>query len=98
MMNICHANGCATRTPHRLFMCARHWAMVPLTMQNAVWTAYRNAPKGGRARDRDYLSACAKAVEHVALNEGKPQQNTYRRLLAKLDQIEAEHWATKPGE
>jgi hypothetical protein len=64
--------------------------MVPMSMQSAVWTAYRNAPKEGRARDRDYLAACAKAVEHVALAEGKPQQNSYRRILNRLGQIEAQ--------
>jgi hypothetical protein len=56
--------------------------MVPLAMQQAVWTAYRAAPGPARARDHDYLTACADAVEYVARLEGKPETNSYRRILA----------------
>jgi hypothetical protein len=58
-------------------------------MQAAVWAAYRKAPKDGRARDPGYLTACANAVEHVARCEGKPEGNSYRRLLKLLDEVAA---------
>jgi hypothetical protein len=85
----CHANDCPMPTPPRLFMCGRHWAMVPRPMQDAVWAAYRAAPKGGRARDARYLTACANAVEHVARAEGKRETNSYRRVLKLLDEVAA---------
>jgi hypothetical protein len=83
----CHANGCPTPTPPRLFMCPRHWAQVPRGMQDAVWAAYKAAPKDGRARDPGYLTACANAVEHVARGEGKAETNSYRRLLKLLVEV-----------
>lgn len=65
-------------------MCTVHWRMLPDVMQQAIWTAYRANPGPARARAPDYLRACADAVEHVARLEGKPEGNSYRRVLAQL--------------
>lgn len=77
----CHANECSVATEPRMFMCLKHWKMVPAHKQAAVWKAYREAPKPGRARNRAYLTACADAVEHVAVQEGKNGRNSYRNIL-----------------
>lgn len=83
MAHHCHANGCEVATPPRLFMCAKHWKMVPLSMQAAVWKAYRNAPtRAARLQSYEYMTACADAVEHVAKKEGKNTWNGYRSLAA----------------
>ena len=87
-MHHCHANGCKTETPQRLFMCHRHWAMLPREMRKAVWTAYKANPDSYlRGRSRDYMEACADAVEHVAAIEGFPTGNSYRRICL-LRQVE----------
>lgn len=86
MSHHCHANGCDVTTPPRLFMCFAHWKMVPPSMQAAVWASYRNAPAAERARDPDYLGACANACEHVARAEGKPETNSYRRILKLIEE------------
>lgn len=62
-------------------MCLRHWRMVPKSLQNAVWRAYREAPASGRGRNRAYCTACADAVEYVAKREGVDERNSYRRIL-----------------
>lgn len=85
MTHRCHAEGCHVPTPPRLFMCPRHWAMVPKSMQNEVWAAYRACKtREDRLRSRRYLTACADAVDHIMGAEGRksPTVNTYRRLMA----------------
>ena len=76
----CHANDCPKPTKPALFMCGRHWSMLPAAMQEAIWKAYRDAPIG-RGRNRAYLTACAAAVEFVAEREGKNTRNSYRAIL-----------------
>lgn len=90
MNHRCHFLNCPTATPPRLLFCAQHWAMVPPVEQTAVWAAYRSTKQATRARDRDYLSACAKATEAVAAKLGLDgSNNTYRRLLKLLDEVDA---------
>lgn len=36
----CHATGCEVRVPRAMFMCRRHWFMLPKPMRDAVWAAY----------------------------------------------------------
>lgn len=88
MNHHCHANGCTWATERRLFMCLPHWRKVPSHLQAAVWAAYRAQPNATqRARSIDYMQACAEAVEHVARLEGKPEANTYRRVVAHLQSL-----------
>lgn len=67
--HLCHAFDCETPVPPRMFMCARHWRMVPKAMQDAVWAAYtpgqeRKGFPSEEAADR-YLAATRNARIHV---------------------------------
>lgn len=92
MTHHCHANHCPVPTARGLFMCARHWYMVPPGMRARVWKEYRNAGGSGgpikNTRHAAYFEACANAVEFVATKEGKPTANSYRRTVDLLRQIE----------
>lgn len=84
MSHHCHAEGCTVLTAPRLFMCPRHWAMVPKAMQNEVWAAFKACPtREARLRSRRYLTACANAVDHILGAEGRklPAVNSYWRLI-----------------
>ncbi len=81
MIHTCHANDCAVETPPSMFMCRKHWYMVPQSLQNAVWKAYRDTKGASRGRNRAYCTAAADAVEHVAKQEGRDGGNSYRRIL-----------------
>lgn len=91
MSHTCHANGCNWATERRLLMCLPHWTKVPSDLQAAVWKAYRAQPNPTqRARDIAYMTACADAVEFVARLEGRPEANSYRRVVQLL-QHQAAH-------
>jgi hypothetical protein len=78
----CHANGCATPTDPKLFMCLEHWNMVPAMMQKEIWSQYKGTTREQRFEKIPYLQACALAVEHVAELEGKDSANSYRKLIS----------------
>jgi len=81
----CNANGCTWATERRMFMCLAHWRRLPSALQGAVLSAYRAQPTASaRARDLTYMAACAAAVEHIARLEGKPEANSYRRVVKLL--------------
>jgi hypothetical protein len=57
----CPAVGCALNVPARKLMCPRHWYMVPRTLRDAVWDAYRDAGTGSPA----HRAACVDAIGAV---------------------------------
>lgn len=61
----CHAIGCTTRTSPRLFMCPRHWAMVPKAMQDAIWAAYTPGQERTFDIKDEYFDAAFAARNHV---------------------------------
>lgn len=84
MSHTCHYPHCPEPTPPRHLFCITHWAMVPPSLQTAVYAAFRaTKTREERLRSRAYLTACAEAVEAVAAKLGVvgAENNTYRRLL-----------------
>jgi hypothetical protein len=62
----CHARGCSTSVPPRMFMCRRHWFMVPRAMQARIWATYRPGQERTKDPSLEYLDAAMDAVNHVA--------------------------------
>lgn len=60
----CHATGCFASVPHHIFMCARHWRMVPRPLRDAIsqgWSMGGGSP---------YQTNCLEAIRVVANAEG----------------------------
>lgn len=69
----CHANGCETAVPRKMFMCRRHWYMLPKAMRDAVWAEYTP----GQERNMelvtdDYLRVTREAINFVRAAESVP--------------------------
>lgn len=66
----CHARGCEVAVPPRMFMCKRHWYMLPKPMRDAVWDAY--VPGQERRMDPTdaYFAVTHDAIEWLAAQEG----------------------------
>jgi hypothetical protein len=47
MKHVCPVASCAKDVPHYMFMCARHWRMVPKPLQAAVYESYRRDGRAG---------------------------------------------------
>lgn len=65
----CHARGCDERTPRSMFMCRRHWFMVPKRMRNQIWATYVPGQELTMDPSPQYLVATRKAIDYVARKE-----------------------------
>ncbi len=67
----CHAKGCRSEIRPALFMCARHWAMVPPALRTAIWATYRPGQERDKRPSPEYLAAARDAINAVAEQEQK---------------------------
>lgn len=71
MRHTCHALQCKKHIPPRMFMCGKHWKMVPAEMRGRIWEMY--VPGQERNPDlvsQDYLAVAMAAQKDVAKQEG----------------------------
>ena len=86
MAHECHATGCELRVPPSLLFCKKHWFMVPRSIQNRVWRAYRPGQEEDKRPSREYLLAARDAVVAVAEREGRePDTRLYDLMLDRTD-------------
>jgi hypothetical protein len=62
----CHAQGCATAVPPKLFMCPKHWRMVPKILQRQVWANYVPGQEISKTPTSQYLDVTKRAIAFVA--------------------------------
>lgn len=62
----CHARRCEAPIPPRMFMCGRHWRMVPGHMRTRIWATYRRGQEVRKDPSPEYLSAAKDAIDAVA--------------------------------
>lgn len=70
-MHTCHAIGCNTPVKPELFMCYRHWKMVPYNMQKEIWRTYRSGQCDDYNPSEEYCNAAKSALIAVAKREGR---------------------------
>lgn len=69
MSHHCHADGCQKEVPPKMFMCLKHWRMVPKTFQNDIWKHYRPGQEIDKNPTNDYVKATQRARAIVRLRE-----------------------------
>ena len=48
----CHATGCRTTVPPKMFACRRHWFTLPKALRDAIWRTYRPGQEISKTRAR----------------------------------------------
>jgi hypothetical protein len=71
MTHSCHWPGCGKSVPPKLLMCARHWAMLPMTIRSRVWATYRPGQEVDKNPSREYIVAARAAQEWALDHEHK---------------------------
>lgn len=71
MSHRCHAIGCEKEVPPKLLMCARHWRMVPPTIQRRIWAHYVPGQEIRKDPTDTYLDVQQLAIDAVAEREGR---------------------------
>lgn len=73
MKHTCHAIGCTNVVPRKMFMCLKHWRMVPRNLQGLVWKHYQPGQENGEAKvTKEYLWITDEA-ERVVRQKEKSQ-------------------------
>lgn len=62
--------GCQTEIPPKLFMCLKHWRMVPVDCQKQVWQHYVNGQEIRKDPTTAYLAIVQHCIRIVARREG----------------------------
>jgi hypothetical protein len=65
----CHARNCDTAVPPRMFMCRRHWYMLPKAKRDAVWATYRPGQEIDKCPSDIYMAVTRECIEYVAQRE-----------------------------
>jgi hypothetical protein len=65
MAHTCHACGCTQQTSPEMFMCGRHWRMVPEHLKRAIWANYRPGQEHTKDPSLAYLNAAMEARSAV---------------------------------
>ena len=81
MPHHCHATGCKTTVPPEMFMCKRHWYMLPKHMRDIIWQHYRPGQCEDWRITHEYAEAARIAVIYIATHEGvEPDLGVYDML------------------
>ncbi|MGI9507139.1 MAG: hypothetical protein ACR2RE_29205 [Geminicoccaceae bacterium] len=65
----CHAIGCEKAVPPKMFMCKYHWFMLPKSLRNEIWKAYRPGQEIDKTPSEDYLMAAKEAIIWLSKKE-----------------------------
>lgn len=72
----CHATDCSVRVPPAMFMCRRHWRMVPPKMRAKIWKHYVPGQETRMDPSDKYLKWATRAVQAVAEREATLKPTT----------------------
>jgi len=68
-MHTCHARGCNTPVPPRMFMCRGHWFSLPKAKRDAIWREYVPGQEVRKNPTPEYLAVARDAINWLAEKE-----------------------------
>ncbi len=69
MSHTCHARACNVEVPPSMFMCRRHWYMIPFGLRKRIWAVYVPGQEDSKDPSIDYLKVAREAILFVAEKE-----------------------------
>lgn len=61
----CHADGCQTAVPPRMFMCKPHWYALPTPLRDWIWATYKPGQEVTKDPSREYLKAARACIDFL---------------------------------
>jgi hypothetical protein len=68
----CHATGCQTEVPPKLFMCRKHWFRLPKEMRDLVWENYVPGQEIRKDPTPEYLNIVQRCIRFIERAEAAP--------------------------
>ncbi len=65
----CHADSCQVHVPPKMFMCKKHWYMLPKAMRDEVWLTYALGQELRMDPSDEYLEVTQRCIDFVAAKE-----------------------------
>ncbi len=84
MAHTCHAAGCRQLVPAAMFLCKKHWRMLPQLMRNLIWQHYRPGQEDEKVCSRAYSAAARSAVKWIAKMECRPEAEVREACLVYI--------------
>lgn len=69
MSHTCHAHGCKTPVPPRMFMCRPHWRALRPALQRAIWREYREGQEVDKQPSFRYLAIQQLAIAELTVSD-----------------------------
>ncbi len=79
MPHACHAHGCKTSIPPKIFACRAHWFKLRKQMRDAIWREYRPGQERDKEPSLRYLCVQRRAVGEIAF---RPNDEEAARVAA----------------
>lgn len=76
----CHAHGCKTPVPPKMFMCREHWFALPVPFRDAVWREHRPGQERDKSPSCRYLAVTFHCIMRVAF---KPHDEAAAKICAR---------------
>ena len=81
-MHHCHATNCKIPVIPEMFMCRKHWYMIPPKMRKQIWTTYRPGQCDDMNPSAEYCLIAKRCVQYIAKIEGiEPDTTLYDMFL-----------------
>lgn len=64
----CHWPGCPEIVPAAAWGCRKHWYMLPLSIRNRIWGAFRPGQEDDKTPSQRYLAAAMEARRWIRDN------------------------------
>lgn len=69
MEHTCHAYKCNKEVPRKMFMCLKHWRMVPRNLQRLVWRHYQPGQENFEVQPTEEYFRVTKEAQRVVLSK-----------------------------
>jgi hypothetical protein len=70
--HLCHATGCTTSVPPRMFMCRSHWFALPKQMRDDIWAEYVPGQEIRKDPTPEYMEITQRCIQYLEDRERAP--------------------------
>ncbi len=85
MSHKCHAYKCTKEVPPKMFMCLKHWKLVPAQMQRDIWRHYKPGQEIRKDPTSEYLKASQRAIFCVIIRESGVAEKDIPEVLERMN-------------